>query len=395
MRRDDLVPAVRERLVRLPAPHQAHYGVVPSPPPEEAVALGPATATHMKALSALAEADALARGLGDPYVVSRVLTRREAVSSSSIEGTHSTLDEILSIEDGAGEEAEAAARQVRSYALVLDRLVPEAQAQGYGLFTSRRLLDLHAAVMRDDPDYDDVPGTFRDRVVWIGGGHIAHSTWNPPPPDRVRECVASNVDFLRNEGMQQMTQSLLTRMAVAHVHFEAVHPFRDGNGRVGRLLLPLMMAADGRVPLYLSPFIEANKERYYAGLKAAQQRLEWHVMVEFICDAVISTVDELKATRHALAGLRTAWLGRRRFRAGSGALRALEHLPHHPVLTIKRLSDLLGISFRQAADAVDQLVQVGILRERTGYSRNRLYAAPEVLRIINRPFGVEAEVPRA
>lgn len=394
MNRQDLCPAVRQTLVRLPAPHDSHYSIVPPPPPEEAIALNDDVRARMDAArEALAEVQVLARELADPWLVSRIITRQEAQSSSAIEGTHSTLDEVLAVDEEADDGSRTATRQVRSYALALDRLIPLAREMGPGLFTADLIRDLHRDIMRDDPDYPDMPGELRTRVVWIGGLNIAQSTLNPPPPDRIAGCLAQTVDYLRNEGMQSMTQGLLTRMAVAHAHFEAVHPFRDGNGRVGRLLLPLMMAADGKVPLYLSPYIEARKDRYYASLKAAQQRLDWGAMAGFMADAVVETVAELNATRRALRSLRMDWSQRRRLRAGSGAARALAQLTDYPVLTIKRLAERLDISFPAAAKAVSQLVDAGILSERTGYQRNRLFAATEVLSIINRPFGTEPVLP--
>jgi Fic family protein len=175
--------------------------------------------------------------------------------------------------------------------------------------------------------------------------------------------------------------------AVAHAHFEAVHPFRDGNGRVGRLLLPLMMAADGRVPLYLSPYIEANKPAYYASLKAAQQQLDWPAAAGFIADAVAGTVDELIVTRAALLALVETWRGRRRFRRGSAALRALAVLPSYPVITAKRLAARLDVSVPAALTAIEQLGEAGILVEKTGYARNRVFAAAEVISLLDRPFG--------
>jgi Fic family protein len=182
-------------------------------------------------------------------------------------------------------------------------------------------------------------------------------------------------------------------MAIAHSHFEAVHPFRDGNGRVGRLLLPLMMAAEGQTPLYISPYIEAHKGAYYASLKTAQQRLEWHDVVGFMADAISGTVDEVIATRDALSRLRELWRTRREFRARSAALKALDMLPHYPVLTMRRLQRLLDVSFPSAKQGVEQLVAAGILVERTGYARNRIFAAPEALSIINRPFGAAPVLP--
>ena len=202
-------------------------------------------------------------------------------------------------------------------------------------------------------------------VVWIGGGgNIAYSTWNPPPPEDVPACLNETMDYLRNEGMQQMTQDLIVRMAIAHAHFEAVHPFRDGNGRVGRMLLPLMMAASGHVPLYLSPYIDAHKTEYFAALKATQLRLDWATMVGFLSDAIVGTVHELMVTRQALAALRAAWLQRRRFRKGSAALRALDLLPHFPIITAQRLAGMLSISMPQAFQAIDQLTEADILKRR-------------------------------
>ncbi len=391
MRRDDLCHAVRERLQRLPEPHAAHYGVVPLPPPEEGIPLGTAMASHQRAIEALARVRALAADMADPYVVSRLLVRREAVSSSSIEGTNSTLDELLSLEEEAGEEQRDAARQVRDYALALDRLIPRAAGEGPAIFTPELVAELHREVMRSDPRYADVPGMLRTHVVWIGGGghDIAYSTYNPTPPDRIEACLAETMAYMRGQGMQVMTQSIVARLAIAHAHFEAVHPFRDGNGRVGRLLMPLMMAADGQVPLYLSPYIEANRQAYHDSLKAAQQRLDWSAAIAFIADAITGTVDELMVTRAALARLVAAWHTRRAFRRNSAASRALPLLADYPVITARRLGERLRVSPPSAHGAIEQLVQAGILHERTGYSRNRVFAATEVLGILNRPFGAE------
>gem|GEM_PF-146386 len=396
MRRDNLIHDVRQRLKRLPAPYANHYGVVPIPPPKEGLQLSEVDRPHGLAVAAMAKIDALVDETGDAYLVSRVLTRREAVSSSSIEGTNSTLDELLFVEENADDQAKSEAKQVRDYALVLDKLLPNAASQRDTLFSLDLIKNLHAAIVAGDPDYKDVPGELRKMVVWIGGaGNIAYSTWNPPPPEDVESCLAQTVDYLRNEGMQQMTQDLIARMAVSHAHFEAIHPFQDGNGRVGRILLPLMMAAAGHVPLYLSPYIEAHKSNYYAALKAAQQRLNWGAMVGFLSDAIVGTVNELMVTRQALAKLRGGWLLRRRFRKGSAALRTLNLLAHFPIVTAQRLAKMLSVSMPQAFQAIDQLTEAGILVERTGYSRNRVFAAVEVLTLINRPFGTEPEMTEA
>ena len=392
MRRADLSPEVQRTLKRLPAPYSNHHGVVPAPPPSSSPSVVPVAARHEAAIKALGRLEVLVSELQDPWLVSRVLARREAVSSSAVEGTHSTLDELLAVEETEDSDADrrTAAKQVRDYALCLDGAVPLARSRGPAVFTQELVRDLHVATMKGDANYSGVPGELRSQVVWIGGrGDIAYSTFNPPPPADVERCLANNLAYMRGEADETVPPSLVTRMAVAHAHFEAVHPFADGNGRVGRLLLPLVMAAEGHVPLYLSPFIEANRTEYYTALKAAQQRVEWHKVVGFLADAITATVDELLATRKALEDIRRIWLSRRRFRAGSAALRALDVLPHYPVATVGRLAVLLDVSWPQAAQAVSQLVEVGILEERTGYQRNRLFTAREALVIINRPFGEE------
>lgn len=394
MKRDNLCHAIREQLKRLPAPFDSHYGVVPLPPPEQAVDVMPALPQLSEANAALGRVNALVGELADPWLISRVLPRQEAVSSSAIENTHSTLDELLSIEETEDSEASDAAKQVRDYALALDALVPQAVKQQHTIFTTELVSDLHRTVMRGDSRYQDVPGALRTSVVWIGGrGDIAYSTYNPTPPEDVAHCLEDSMRYMRAESMQIMTQNLITRLAIAHAHFEAVHPFRDGNGRVGRLLIPLMMAAEGNVPLYLSPYIAERKDAYYAALKSAQQQLEWHPLVAYLSEAITGTINELFATRQALQTLAKRWAARRAFRTNSAALRMLDYLPHYPVLTIKRLAQLMDVSVSAATKAMDQLLEAGIVQERTGYMRNRIFVATEALQIINRPFGNEPIVP--
>jgi Fic family protein len=389
---------VRLALQRLPPPYANHYGVVPPPPPAALPSIIPVADRYLAATNALTKLDTLVSELQDPWLVSRVLIRREAIASSAIEGTNSTLDELLSIEEtgggGGDNEAGRAAAQVRDYAMCLDAVIPEARRQGPSVFTEQLIGDLHRSVMKEDSAYSDTPGELRTKVVWIGGrGDIAYSTYNPAPPDSVAGCLRDNLAYMRGETDETVPAPLITRMAVAHAHFEAVHPFADGNGRVGRLLLPLPMAAAGQIPLYLSPYVEANRDAYHAALKAAQQRHLWHEIIGFVADAITGSVDELLMTRRALAGLRAIWLSRQRFRSGSAALRALDILPHYPVITVGRLARLLDVSWKQAATATEQLTAAGILEERTGYRRNRLFATREALSVINRPFGEEPVLP--
>jgi Fic family protein len=344
---------------------------------------------HGEAVAAMARIEVMAQQYHDPYVLSRVLSRKEAVSSSSIEGTNSTLDELLSVEE-QDEDAKTAALQVREYARVLDTVLDRAARLGPDVFGIDLFRELHASVMKDDDRYAETPGEFRKGVVWIGGrGGIETSTYNPAPPEDIEPCLQRLVDYLQGDGEHMLTQPLMMRMAIAHAHFEAVHPFRDGNGRVGRLLLPLMMAAEKTTPIYMSGYIDANKNGYYAALKQAQQRLEYAPLAGYFAQAVVASEKELLATKAALERVQASWLSRRRFRANSAALHMLAIIPHYPVTTIGRMASLLGVSFVAAKTGIDQLVEARILVERTGYRRNRVFSAPEILEILNRPFGAD------
>jgi Fic family protein len=387
MNRAALAEPVRRSLKRLPPPFEAHYGIVPAPPPDTPVPLGQAVHLLDAATRAMARADTLAEALPGHFLLSRILVRQEALSSSAIEDTHSTLDALLMVEETGDGSPPATALQVRDYAVALEAALLAVRDKLHDAFTLDLIAGLHRSVMAGDVAYADAPGELRRIVNWVGGGNIARSTFNPPPPDDVPRCLEHQIAYLRCLGQQALTQHVVTRMAVAHAHFEVIHPYRDGNGRVGRLLLPLMMAADGHTPLYLSPFIAMEKDRYYHALKAAQQRLDHEPLISLLAEAIVATVDDAEAAKRALDDLLSRWRQRRVFRANSAAQRALEMLPGYPIVEARRMSERLAVSFQAANRAIDQLVEAGILAPRGAGRRNRVFAATEVLAIYNRRFG--------
>ena len=184
-----------------------------------------------------------------------------------------------------------------------------------------------------------------------------------------------------------MGMALPVRMAVAHAHFESVHPFSDGNGRVGRMLLALQMAASGFLPLYLSGFMEEQKVEYIAALQKAQKKLQYGPIVEFLCQAIISSRQEADLTKTSLLGLPKTWDSRGEFRDHSAAKRAFYFLISNPIFTVKQLQSHLGVSVPAAARAAAQLVAKKVVRERTGFGRNRVFAAEEVIELLSRRFG--------
>ncbi|MFZ1105211.1 MAG: Fic/DOC family N-terminal domain-containing protein [Hyphomicrobiaceae bacterium] len=389
MNRNHLTHLVREQLKRYPKPWDNHYGVVPLPPTEEPVTLGAARAALDSAIASIGRADALAKTYPNHFLLSRVLVRQEAVTSSAIEGTYSTLDHLLEMEESDDEE-DAEGRQVRSYAWALERALGQIERNRCDGFSVGLIRDLQREVVKDDPDYRNEPGRIRDHVVWIGGGkHIAQSIYNPTPPADISTCLAHHIDYLRCVGLQQVNQSIVVRMAIAHAHFEAIHPFPNGNGRTGRLLLPLMMAADGHTPLYLAAYIAANRPSYMDGLRAAQQRLEYAPLIEVLSRAIVATVDMAETAHSDLFRLYVDWNNRHSWRKNSTARRALDLLVGFPVVTIKRLASELDVSAQAASVAAHQLIEAKVLTEKTGHRRNRVFVASEVLRLYNRTFSDE------
>ena len=178
------------------------------------------------------------------------------------------------------------------------------------------------------------------------------------------------------------------RLALAHAHFEAIHPFADGNGRVGRMLLSLMLAEEGHVPVPLSRILEADRTRYYDALRLAQQRLDYVPLSLLMCDAIEASARAAAALDRRLSALPGAWRdpprwpGRRLPRRDGAANRLLDLLPYHPVVTVGAVARKLGVSGQAANLAVRALVETHILVERTGWRRNRVFACRDALTAI-------------
>lgn len=393
MRASDLSHAVRACLTHYPQPHAAHRGVVPSSPTRGPIGIGgPDVGRRMaEAERALVRLTTEFNHSKSAFALTRILERQEAVSSSSIEGTQSTLDALLELEeDGAADDE---ALETRGVGIALDHGLSLVRTNGRDAFTTDMILGIHARLAENLKGFRGTPGTIRNEVVWIGGRgkDPSTSTWNPPPPRYVSDCLEDTLRYMRSEPDEVSQFPVIVRSAIAHAHFEAVHPFLDGNGRIGRLLVPLMFAAEGILPLYLSPWIEAHKSEYYQSLKAAQQRLDHSAMIDLLARAVIGTEAEFKATLAAVNAVEADWSATLKLRRNSAAQRTLALLKSYPVLRARTLANLLGVTFKAASDGLVQLEGLGVVEERTGFSRNRIFAAPQILKILTRPFGADPE----
>ena len=359
-------------------------------------------------MSALADANRVVNELsstGSPEPressLSYLFVRQEALSSSRMEGTWSTLDDVLTPADDGFEKSDTAS--IKSYAIALERVYSTVLTEGVPALTTDMVRNLHAALMSRDPSYDGVPGELRrpdmeGSVVWIGGGgRPENSLYNPCPPAHVEAALKTVMEWYGDPNLVEVGDAglglpLPLRIAIGHVHFEAVHPFRDGNGRVGRMLWPLQMVASGLLPLYLSGFVESEREDYSRTLNRAQVKLDYGPFTEFISVAFAKSFQEKSVTKQAIEGLPEEWRKRGKFRKGSTADRILEVLLSEPVADVGHVMKKLSVSKPAATAALASLLESGIVVERTGKKRNRVYAAEEVISVLSRPFGTS---PRA
>ncbi|MXX75798.1 MAG: Fic family protein [Holophagales bacterium] len=331
-----------------------------------------------------------ANQLLEPALFVYSYVRKEAVLSSQIEGTQSSLSDLLLFElDQAPGVPRDDAVEVSRYVAALEHGL---RRLGENFPLSNRLIrELHRILLSAGRGASKEPGEFRRSQNWIGGTRPGNAVFVPPPHLVVPDCMGDLERFLHADDDGLPT---LVRAGLAHVQFETIHPFLDGNGRVGRLLITLLLCEAGllREPLlYLSVYFKRHRERYYELLNGVRQTGDWEAWLAFFLEGVQETAENAAATvvllteRFSSDRQRIATEGRR---AGS-ALRVLEALQERPILSIPETCKRTGLSFPAVSSALRLLERAGIVREITGFARNRVYVYGGYLKILNE--GVEDE----
>ncbi|RNC66313.1 MAG: Fic family protein [Desulfuromonadales bacterium] len=391
MKTSDLSPVRRKLLVPC-IDYPGALALVPPPTPRvlDLKGVGDELRRASNALELLKE---LSSRLPNPDLITRTADRREAVRSSQIEGTNAGVNDLFTYEaTGSGEGLPPDVRVTSNYVVALEYGLQNVRKNGPVALDSALVKELHAHLM-NGVEHGGTPGEFRERQNWIGGGGtIYRARFVPPPPDRVPACMDDLARLLTcSPGEEeQMVLSLVMRMAIAHAQFEMIHPFIDGNGRVGRILLPLMLAAEGYPPVYLAGYLKDNLREYYDGLAGVQLRDEWSAWVQFFACGVEEAVQESMRTALALEGILHRWKGQLAhlgLRSHSSLLKFPELMIGAPVLTAHHASKALGISFPAASAALAQLEKMGILVQPVKQQRNRIFVATEVIEVLNRPAG--------
>jgi Fic family protein len=328
--------------------------------------------------------------LPNPNLITRTADRREAVRSSQIEGTQCEVDDLLIYEaTGSDEGMPPDVHVTRNYVKALELGLGKVREHGVSAINCELIKMIHASLM-SGMDYNGRPGQFRDNQNWIGGGsRIYDARFVPPPHANIQECMEDLERFLQFSPSEedQMVPSIVKRMAIAHVQFESIHPFIDGNGRVGRILLPLMMAAEGYPPAYLAGYLKKNQQEYYDALAGVQLKDKWAEWVRFFALGVEAAAHESIRIACALGEVLNKWNGAVHalgLRSHSVFYRFPELFVSMPVLTAHKAKDALGISFPSASAALARFEEMGILVLKQKQRRNRVFVAKEVIEILNR-----------
>ncbi len=318
------------------------------------------------------------------------LERREAISSSQIEKDLLPDDKILIHEKIHHEQDMKAENQIiYGYSSATAYGVSAVSEKGIKAINRNLIKNLHQIMMQNDPSFLGIGGSIRKDIlgdiVQIGGNNISDSIYNPAPPEHVRKCLADIIGCMQN--WDKSKEDIISSVAVWHAHFEAIHPFISGNGRIGRILLQLQLMMPGKIPIYLSAYIKEHKYNYHVALEAAQKKRNYIPIIEFICQAIIASYEDELIVRSAIEDLFYEWLLRGKFRKHSSATNALYMLISSPVITIKLLSEKLGVSFQAASVAISRLEKARIVKRAIGHKRSRVFVAEEILRLSARNLG--------
>lgn len=368
--------------------HRGYWTFVPAPLPPRITFDQPMIRALSEADAALGEVAGLLKGGVIPrmHMLIQVFARREAVLSSRIEGTQTQLDDLLLAEaKELRAEGDQDLREVQNYVLALEtgiKLLPSRP------IATRLILELHQVLMDGVRGGDKTPGEFRKIQNFIGraGDTVETAKYVPPPPEELNRLLKNWEQFANERGAWPD----LIQCALLHEQFEAIHPFQDGNGRIGRLLITLFLIERQRLTqplLYLSAFIEAHRRDYYDALQAVRTDADWPGWIRFFLAGVTETSKQAVLQAQHLDELRRQY--RDRLQGQHRARALLDELFGNPYVTAARAARRLNVTAPTAQKSIDQLHHLGILEEMTGKAWGRIYVARPILQAIQSPPPVE------
>ena len=357
--------------------------------------LPPSITWDSKLANALSQADLLIgklAGVGsklpNPHLLMRPFITREAVLSSKIEGTQATISEVLAREAGIDKkQISSDMAEVQNYIAALDYGIERLSTMPLSL---RLIREIHEKLMHNVRGEHATPGQFRRTQNWIGtpGCTLNTAKYVPPTPDKLMECLGSFETFLHEE-----TLPPLIHAALCHYQFEAIHPFLDGNGRVGRLLITLLLVKQNILPsplLYPSAFFEATRDEYYRNLYKVSAEGTWNTWLTYFLHGIALQSADTLARIEAINDLINQWLIM--IEPSSSRLPAtlIRNLAVNPFIGIQKSAEQFGVAFTTAQRAIKKLEAVGIVEQSSQSTRERVYCASKLLAILEQPTQIQS-----
>lgn len=380
MNPEDFKTSTAGRVIRTP---RGYWTFIPNPLPPNIRWSSSLISAVGVAERALGKLDSLANTLPSPHILVRPFIRREAVLSSRIEGTRASLNDVYVYEATQLSylEPTSDAHEVHNYVRALDYGIERLGSLPVSL---RLIREIHAVLMEGVRGEHLTPGEFRRSQNWIGppGSTLESALFVPPPVDEMHAAQDDLEKYIHTSS----DLPPLVQAALIHYQFEAIHPFLDGNGRIGRLLIILLLIEWSLLSqpwLYLSAFFETHRTAYYDHLLAVSQRGEWENWLAFFLEGIQDQSEDAVLRIERLQRLRLKYhLLLQKERAVDRLMQAIDVLFERPILGIRQMEAAMSIPYRSAQRYVEKLENLGILREVTGRARNRLYQADEILTVL-------------
>jgi cell filamentation protein, protein adenylyltransferase len=366
---------------------EGYSAFIPAPlPPEPAIEIDGEMQRLLSAADrALGRLDGSIQTLPNPNLFVFMYVRKEAVLSSQIEGTQASFNDLLEVEASIfNPEQPNDVQEVLNYV----------NAMNYGLerlrelpISGRLIREIHERLLTGVRGNQLQPGQIRTSQNWIGnmGSNINEATFVPPPPSEVDNAINDFERFLHDD--TQMP--ILLKIGLAHAQFETIHPFLDGNGRVGRLLITFLLCEREILEtplLYISHYFKENRQRYYDLLQGTRDTGDWEAWLKFFLEGIAAVSNQATDTARQIVGLREQHrntISENFGRVGANGITVLEHLFQKPIISVNEIVDLINISYPAASNLISKFVEYGLINEITGNARNRRYRYTQYIRLFD------------
>ncbi len=334
-----------------------------------------------KANTSLGRLDGITTVLPSFRRLSNIFMKKEATLSSKIEGTQSTLSDFLIFETKEDQTKSEDNIEIQNYILAMEHGLHKITK----LPVSRRLIcEIHKILLSSGRGSDKTPGEFRKTQNWIGGSRPENAIFIPPPPENLDECFSDFEKFLNNKNVQMPT---LIKVALAHVQFETLHPFSDGNGRVGRLLITFMLCLSGLLKeplLYLSLYFHKHRTEYYNLLQSVREKGDWEAWVHFFLTGIIETAKQIQDTSHQIINTFKEDEKRIKGECTAGVIKAYGCFKTYPIASVKKVQEESSSSYQTTLKSLKTLEKLGLVKEITGRHHNKIFIYKSYINILER-----------